>query len=171
MSIATVNVRYIVNDVDAAIAWYTKHLGFSLLSSAAPAFADVTLGSLRLLLSGPTSSAGRAMPDGERPRPGGWNRIHLIVEDISAEVAQLRAAGVEFRNDIVTGPGGSQILLKDPSGNLVELFQTSGLACGADAQVVTKSSHFLFFDPERPNRPKSRQPREAVLFGRLSASR
>jgi len=123
MSIATVNVRYIVNDVDAAIAWYTKHLGFSLLSSAAPAFADVTLGSLRLLLSGPTSSAGRAMPDGERPRPGGWNRIHLIVEDISAEVAQLRAAGVEFRNDIVTGPGGSQILLKDPSGNLVELFQ------------------------------------------------
>ncbi len=123
MSIATVNVRYIVDDVDAAIAWYTKHLGFSLLSSAAPAFADVTLGSLRLLLSGPTSSAGRAMPDGERPRPGGWNRIHLIVEDISAEVAQLRAAGVEFRNDIVTGPGGSQILLKDPSGNLVELFQ------------------------------------------------
>ena len=120
---ASVSVRYIVDDVDAAIAWYTKHLGFSLLSSAAPAFADVTLGSLRLLLSGPTSSAGRAMPDGERPRPGGWNRIHLIVEDISAEVAQLRAAGVEFRNDIVTGPGGSQILLKDPSGNLVELFQ------------------------------------------------
>ena len=123
MSMATVNVRYIVDDVDAAIAWYTKHLGFSLLSSAAPAFADVTLGSLRLLLSGPTSSAGRAMPDGERPRPGGWNRIHLIVEDISAEVARLRAAGVEFRNDIVTGPGGSQVLLKDPAGNLVELFQ------------------------------------------------
>ena len=123
MSIATVNVRYIVDDVDAAIAWYTKHLGFSLLSSAAPAFADVTLGSLRLLLSGPTSSAGRAMPDGERPRPGGWNRIHLIVEDISAEVARLRAAGVEFRNDIVTGPGGKQILLEDPSGNVVELFQ------------------------------------------------
>ena len=123
MSMATVNVRYIVDDVDAAIAWYTKHLGFSLLSSAAPAFADVTLGSLRLLLSGPTSSAGRAMPDGERPRPGGWNRIHLIVEDISAEVARLRAAGVEFRNDIVTGPGGKQILLEDPSGNVVELFQ------------------------------------------------
>jgi len=120
---ATVNVRYIVDDVDAAVAWYTKHLSFSLLSSAAPAFADVTLGSLRLLLSGPTSSAGRAMPDGERPRPGGWNRIHLIVEDISAAVARLRAAGVEFRNDIVTGPGGAQILLKDPSGNLVELFQ------------------------------------------------
>jgi len=118
-----VNVRYIVDDVDAAVAWYTKHLGFSLLSNAAPAFADVTLGSLRLLLCGPTSSAGRAMPDGERPRPGGWNRIHLIVEDISAEVARLRAAGVEFRNDIVTGPGGSQILVKDPSENLVELFQ------------------------------------------------
>ena len=110
-----VNVLYIVDDVDAAVAWYTKHLGFSLLSNAAPAFADVTLGSLRLLLSGPTSSAGRAMPDGERPRPGGWNRIHLIVEDISAEVARLRAAGVEFRNDIVIGPGGSQILVKDPS--------------------------------------------------------
>ena len=120
---STVNVRYIVDDVEAAIAWYTKHLGFTLLSNAAPAFADVTLGSLRLLLSGPTSSAGRPMPDGERPRPGGWNRVHLIVEDISAEVARLRAAGVELRNEIVSGPGGSQILLKDPSGNLVELFQ------------------------------------------------
>jgi catechol 2,3-dioxygenase-like lactoylglutathione lyase family enzyme len=119
----TVNVRYMVDDVDAAVAWYTTHLGFTLLSNAAPAFADVTLGSLRLLLSGPTSSAGRAMPDGERPGPGGWNRIHLIVDDISAEVTRLRAAGVEFRNDIVTGPGGLQILLKDPSGNLVELFQ------------------------------------------------
>jgi catechol 2,3-dioxygenase-like lactoylglutathione lyase family enzyme len=119
----TVNVRYMVDDVDAAVAWYTKHLGFTLLSSAAPAFADVALGSLRLLLSGPTSSAGRPMPDGERPRPGGWNRIHLIVSDLTVEVAQLRAAGVQFRNDIVTGPGGSQILLQDPSGNLVELFQ------------------------------------------------
>jgi catechol 2,3-dioxygenase-like lactoylglutathione lyase family enzyme len=119
----TVNVRYMVDDVDAAVAWYTKHLGFALLSNAAPAFADVALGSLRLLLSGPTSSAGRAMPDGERPGPGGWNRIHLIVEDISAEVTRLRAAGVEFRNDIMTGPGGSQVLLKDPAGNLVELFQ------------------------------------------------
>lgn len=117
----TVNVRYIVDDVDAA--WYTKHLGFTLLSNAAPAFADVTRGSLRLLLSGPTSSAGRAMPDGDRPRPGGWNRIHLIVDDLPAEVARLRAAGVQFRNDIVTGPGGSQVLLIDPSGNFVELFQ------------------------------------------------
>ncbi len=120
---ATVNVRYMVDDVDAAVAWYTKYLGFTLLSNAPPAFADVTLGSLRLLLSGPASSAGRPMADGDRPGPGGWNRIHLIVDDLTAEVARLRAAGVEFRNDIVTGPGGSQILLQDPSGNLVELFQ------------------------------------------------
>jgi len=119
----TVNVRYMVDDVDAAVAWYTKHLGFTLLSNAAPAFADVTRGPLRLLLSGPKSSAGRAMPDGERPRAGGWNRIHLIVDDLAGEVARLRAAGVAFRNDIVTGPGGSQILLQDPAGNLVELFQ------------------------------------------------
>jgi catechol 2,3-dioxygenase-like lactoylglutathione lyase family enzyme len=120
---STVNVRYMVDDVDAAVAWYTKHLGFTVLSNAAPAFAVVTRGSLRLLLSGPTSSAGRAMPDGDRPKPGGWNRIHLIVDDLPAEVARLRAAGVQFRNDIVTGPGGSQILLIDPSGNFVELFQ------------------------------------------------
>jgi catechol 2,3-dioxygenase-like lactoylglutathione lyase family enzyme len=119
----TVNVRYMVHDIDAAIAWCTKHLGFTVLSNAAPAFADVTLGSLRLLLSGPTSSAGRPMPDGARPEAGGWNRVHLIVDDLPGEVARLRAAGVQFRNDIVTGPGGSQILLRDPSGNLVELFQ------------------------------------------------
>jgi catechol 2,3-dioxygenase-like lactoylglutathione lyase family enzyme len=123
MPTTMVNVRYLVDDVEAAVAWYVGHLGFALLSNAAPAFADVKLGSLRLLLSGPTSSAGRAMSDGERPRPGGWNRIHLIVDDLAAEVARLRAAGVEFRNDIVSGPGGSQVLLKDPSGNLVELFQ------------------------------------------------
>ena len=120
---ASVNVRYMVNDVDDAVAWYTQHLGFTQLSNHAPAFADVTRGALRLLLSGPTSSAGRPMPDGERPGPGGWNRIHLIVEDIAAEVARLRAAGLSFRNEVVTGPGGSQILLVDPSGNLVELFQ------------------------------------------------
>ena len=123
MSEATVNVRYMVEDVETAIEWYTGHLGFSLLSNQAPAFADVKLGSLRLLLSGPTSSAGRAMPDGEQPRPGGWNRIHLVVDDLPAEVARLRGAGATFRNEIVTGPGGSQILLVDPSGNLVELFQ------------------------------------------------
>src|SRR5262249_3787414 len=120
---ATVNVRYLVDDVDAAVAWYTKHLGFAVLSNYAPAFADVTRGSLRLLLSGPKSSAGRPMTDGERPKPGGWNRIHLIVDELPAEGARLRAAGVTFRNEMVTGPGGSQILLVDPSGNFVELFQ------------------------------------------------
>ncbi|MGO4621390.1 VOC family protein [Ensifer sp. 2YAB10] len=119
----TVNVRYMVDDVEAAVAWYTTHLGFLLLSSYAPAFADVQRGALRLLLSGPTSSAGRPMPDGEQPAPGGWNRIHLIVDDLDAEVERLRRAGVMFRNDIVTGPGGAQILLIDPSGNVVELFQ------------------------------------------------
>src|SRR5215467_12090032 len=123
MSATMVNVRYMVDNVDAAVAWYTKHLGFTLLTNAAPAFADVRLGSLRLLLAGPTSSAGRPMPDGAKPAPGGWNRIHLIVEDLPAEVARLRAAGVEFRNEVVRGPGGAQILLSDPSGNLVELFQ------------------------------------------------
>jgi catechol 2,3-dioxygenase-like lactoylglutathione lyase family enzyme len=120
---STVNVRYMVDDVDAAIAWYTKHLGFELISSAAPAFADVKRGSLRLLLSGPKSSAGRPMADGDQPKPGGWNRIHFVVDDINAEVARLQKAGVTFRNEIVTGPGGSQILLQDPAGNLVELFE------------------------------------------------
>lgn len=119
----TVSVRYMVTDVEAAIAWYTQHLGFSVLTNFAPAFADVKRGALRLLLSGPTSSAGRPMADGERPGPGGWNRIHLIVDDLQAEVARLKAAGLKFRNDIVTGPGGSQILIVDPSGNFVELFQ------------------------------------------------
>jgi catechol 2,3-dioxygenase-like lactoylglutathione lyase family enzyme len=123
MSETTVNVRYMVDDVEAAIEWYTRHLGFSILSNYAPAFADVQRGALRLLLSGPTSSAGRPMPDGEQPKSGGWNRIHFIVEDLQAEVARLRAADVQFRNDIVTGPGGSQILLVDPSGNIVELFE------------------------------------------------
>lgn len=121
-----VNVRYMVDDVDAAIEFYTKHLGFEVRTSAAPAFADVTRGHLRLLLSGPASSAGRPMPDGTKPGPGGWNRIHLIVTDITAEVARLRDAGASFRNDIITGPGGSQILLEDPAGNVVELFQPAG---------------------------------------------
>src|SRR5262249_50747628 len=119
----TGNVRYMVDDVAAAVAWYTKNPGVKLLTHPDPCFAEVTLGSLRRLLRATKSSAGRPMPDGARPGPGGWNRIHLIVEDISAEVARLRAVGVEFRNDIVSGPGGSQILLQDPSGNLVELFQ------------------------------------------------
>jgi catechol 2,3-dioxygenase-like lactoylglutathione lyase family enzyme len=118
-----VSVRYMVDDVEAAIDFYTTHLGFTLRHSAAPAFADVTRGNLRLLLSGPASSAGRPMPDGAKPGPGGWNRIHLIVSDIAADVARLRQAGLSFRNDIVTGPGGRQILLQDPSGNVIELFQ------------------------------------------------
>jgi catechol 2,3-dioxygenase-like lactoylglutathione lyase family enzyme len=119
----TVNVRYMVDDVDAAVAFYTTHLGFTLLTRAAPAFADVTRGDLRLLLSGPTSSAGRAMPDGRQPGPGGWNRVQLVVEDLAAEVNRLRAAGVRFRNEIVRGPGGAQILFDDPAGNPLELFQ------------------------------------------------
>jgi catechol 2,3-dioxygenase-like lactoylglutathione lyase family enzyme len=118
-----VSVRYLVDDVAEAADFYTRHLGFTIRNDFAPAFADVVRGQLRLLLSGPTSSAGQPMPDGAVPGPGGWNRIHLIVADISAEVARLRAAGLTFRNDIVTGPGGQQILLEDPSGNVVELFQ------------------------------------------------
>jgi catechol 2,3-dioxygenase-like lactoylglutathione lyase family enzyme len=121
-----VNVRYMVDDVDDAVAFYTSQFGFTLRSSAAPAFADVVRGNLRLLLSGPSSSAGRPMPDGRTPEPGGWNRIHLIVEDIGAEVERLRAAGLTFRNDIVSGPGGRQILLEDPSGNPIEIFQPAG---------------------------------------------
>ena len=118
-----VSVRYMVNDVEESIDFYTRHFGFSLRHSALPAFADVVRGRLRLLLSGPTSSAGRPMPDGAKPGPGGWNRIHLVVDDIAAEVERLRSAGLLFRNDIVSGPGGQQILLDDPSGNPIELFQ------------------------------------------------
>jgi catechol 2,3-dioxygenase-like lactoylglutathione lyase family enzyme len=121
-----VNVRYMVDDVETAVDFYTTHFGFEVLSSAAPAFADVVRGQLRLLLSGPKSSAGRPMPDGRTPAPGGWNRIHLIVDDIAGEVEHLRAAGLTFRNDIVRGPGGQQILLEDPSGNPIELFQPAG---------------------------------------------
>lgn len=118
-----VNVRYMVEDVESAIAFYVDRFGFTLLSNQAPAFADVARGNLRLLLSGPRSSAGRPMPDGRQPGPGGWNRLHFVVDDLAAEVERLRAAGVTFRNDIIKGPGGSQIVLDDPSGNPVELFQ------------------------------------------------
>ena len=117
-----VNVRYLVDDVAASLDFYTRHFGFTAGISS-PAFADATRGNLRLLLSGPQSSAGRAMADGERPAPGGWNRIHLIVDDLDREVARLAAEGVPFRNEVVTGPGGAQALAVDPSGNLVELFQ------------------------------------------------
>ncbi|MFG1839435.1 VOC family protein [Micromonospora sp. NPDC049175] len=119
----TVSVRYLVDDVAAAIDFYTTHLGFTSTSTFLPAFADVRRGNLRLLLSGPASSAGRSMPDGRRPHPGGWNRIHLIVADIHAEVARLHAAGVDFRSDVIAGPGGQQIVLDDPAGNPVELFE------------------------------------------------
>ena len=119
----TVNVRYLVDDVEASIDFYSSHFGFTVLTKMLPAFADVERGNLRLLLSGPQSSAGRAMADGERPVPGGWNRIHLMVDDIQAEIDRLESEGVTFRNEVVTGPGGSQVLVVDPSGNLVELFQ------------------------------------------------
>ena len=118
-----VNVRYMVDDVAAALDFYTNHFGFDLLTKALPAFADVTRGNLRLLLSGPDSSAGRPMADGERPGPGGWNRIHLVVDDLDAEIARLQGEGVPFRNEVVRGPGGSQVLVCDPAGNLIELFQ------------------------------------------------
>lgn len=117
------SVRYMVDDVQAALEFYTRFLGFEVLTSFAPAFADVARGPLRLLLSGPASSAGRPMSDGVKPGPGGWNRIHLIVEDLEAEVVRLKAAGAPFRNEVLSGPGGKQVLLQDPSGNVVELFQ------------------------------------------------
>jgi predicted enzyme related to lactoylglutathione lyase len=119
----TVNVRYMVDDVDDALNFYTKLLGFDILTKASPAFADVKRGNLRLLLSGPKSSAGRPMPDGTKPGPGGWNRIHFVTDDIDADVKRLRDEGASFRNNIIEGPGGKQILLQDPSGNVVELFQ------------------------------------------------
>ena len=120
---STVSVRYMIDDVPAAIAFYTTHLGFTLEQDASPAFASVSRDGVRLLLSGKASSGRRAMPDGSQPAPGGWNRIQLQVEDLASEVDRLREAGLRFRNEIITGPGGSQILLDDPSGNPVELFQ------------------------------------------------
>jgi catechol 2,3-dioxygenase-like lactoylglutathione lyase family enzyme len=124
----SVSVRYIVNDVNAATAFYTKHLGFRVERQPAPGFAILSRGNLRLLLSasaGPGGAA-RAMPDGGKPEPGGWNRIQLEVPDLASEVETLRKAGAHFRNDIVTGLGGKQILLDDPSGNPIELFQPGG---------------------------------------------
>jgi len=120
-----VGIRYMIDDVPVAIRFYTTHLGFSLDLDASPAFASVSRDGVRLLLSGKTSSGRRAMTDGREPVPGGWNRIHIQVDDLEAEVKRLREAGLQFRNEIVHGPGGSQILLDDPSGNPVELFQPS----------------------------------------------
>ena len=119
----TVSIRYMIDDVPVAIKFYTTHLGFEVEQDVSPAFASVTRDGVRLLLSGKTSSGRRSMPDGREPVPGGWNRIHIQVEDLGAEVKRLRDAGLKFRNDIITGPGGSQIILDDPSGNPVELFQ------------------------------------------------
>jgi len=127
MSESQVNVRYMVSDVAEAVDWYVGHLGFAPVGPASPAFAAVERGAVRLLLSGPASSAGRAMPDGRRPEPGGWNRLQLVYDDVAAEVERLRGRGVSFRNELLSGPGGSQILAEDPSGNVVELFQPAAL--------------------------------------------
>jgi catechol 2,3-dioxygenase-like lactoylglutathione lyase family enzyme len=122
---ATVSVRYIVNDVDAAVHFYTTHLGFEVAMRPGPGFAALSRGDLRLLLSGVGGPGGaaQAMPDGRRPEPGGWNRIQIEVEDLAATVATLKQAGARFRNEIITGMGGQQILLEDPAGNPIELFQ------------------------------------------------
>ncbi len=122
---ATVSVRYIVNDVDAAIAFYTQLLGFSIVMHPAPTFAILTLGNLHLLLSSPVGPGGgaQAMPDGRKPEPGGWNRFQIEVSDLAQTVASLRKTGAHFRNEIVIGIGGNQILLDDPSGNPIELFE------------------------------------------------
>ena len=121
-----VSVRYMVEDVEEAVAFYTTHFGFTLNTSFAPAFADVVRGNLRLLLSGPERSAGRPMPDGRTPEPGGWNRIHFIVDDVAREIERLQSAGVRFRNEMESGPAGRQIQLEDPAGNPIELFQPAG---------------------------------------------
>lgn len=123
---STVRVRLIVKDVPASVAFYAGHFGFSPEGPQSPAFSAVRNGNLLLLLSGAESSAARPMPDGRVPEPGGWTRFQLIVDDIEAEAAKLRAAGITFRNEIIRGPGGAQTVLDDPSGNPVELFQPAG---------------------------------------------
>lgn len=117
------SVRYLVDDVDAAVGFYTEKLGFELKARWGPPFAMVSRGDLTLWLSGPESSAARPMPDGEQPEPGGWNRLVIEVDDVDADVEVLKQAGVRFRNEIITGPGGKQIVLEDSAGNPVELFQ------------------------------------------------
>jgi catechol 2,3-dioxygenase-like lactoylglutathione lyase family enzyme len=115
--------RYLVDDVDAAIAFYTGHLGFTLEQQMGPAIGIVTRDDLSLWLSGPQSSAARPMPDGRQPKPGGWNRLVVEVDDLETKVAELKKAGLSFRNEIVTGPGGKQIVLEDGDGNPIELFE------------------------------------------------
>jgi catechol 2,3-dioxygenase-like lactoylglutathione lyase family enzyme len=123
-TVATISVRYIVEDVEEAIAFYTRHLGFGVELNPAPGFAVLSRDDLRLLLNAPgAGGAGQAMPDGRRPEPGGWNRIQLEVRDLAGEVERMRDAGARFRNEIVSGRGGKQILLEDPSGNPIELFE------------------------------------------------
>ncbi|MEP6910492.1 MAG: VOC family protein [Actinomycetota bacterium] len=116
-------VRYLVDDVEAAVAFYTDNLGFALEQQMGPAFALVSRNDLSLWLSGPQSSAARPMPDGRQPAPGGWNRLVVEVDDLESRVEEMKQAGLRFRNEVVTGPGGKQILLEDPAGNVVELFQ------------------------------------------------
>ena len=131
-----VNVRYMVDDVQASVDFYVQHLGFDVRTSAAPAFADITRGNLRLLISGPQSSAGRPMSDGETPRAGGWNRIHFVVDDLEAEIKRLRDAGLTFRNDVVTGPGGAQVLLAGVAHLDLEVDHLLAQLLRALAQVV-----------------------------------
>ncbi len=120
------SVRYLVKDVDRSIAFYTQHLDFALNQQMGPAFASVSRDDLILWLSGPQSSGARPMPDGRRPEPGGWNRLVIEVKDLPSRVAEMKQAGLRFRNDIVVGPGGKQILVEDPDGNPVELFEPAG---------------------------------------------
>jgi catechol 2,3-dioxygenase-like lactoylglutathione lyase family enzyme len=150
------SVRYLVDDVQAAVDFYTTHLGFTL-STSAPAFADVVRGPLRLLLSGPASSGARATPDDATT--AGRNRIHLIVDDLDAEIDRLRSAGLSFRSDVVAGPGGRQILLTDPAGNLIELFQPGPRA------GHTHTGHILTMPPPRVISAARRGSRAAAQEG------
>jgi len=136
--------RYIVNDVSAAIDFYTRHLGFKVEMHPAPGFAEISRGDMHLYLTQPQGrgvGGGASMPSGEQQTPGGWNRIHLLVDDLDASVAQLRAAGVQLRNAVVQGTGGKQILLEDPSGNLVELFEANTAAYRAPGSASKADNH------------------------------